>query len=247
MRSLIIVIVVCSLAFSALSCSVGCAQEAPLSKAKLRARVEAEVAEFTRKIPVDPRLHEQLGGVVAAVLHLSGRVAVGAAAVALPVDWLVHSEIVWPLTDAGLIPSCVPGVKPVPSSSDSVVVVLRYGINDNPKNEVPSGRDDLLRSLDAMKLSGPIFARKEAGAEPRVLYVRDFSSQSKDTTATVVIRCKVREQQTNRIRELVASEEWRFQPADNKQQRCWKQIDTQHHLCPSDEKREQSTPGKAGG
>jgi hypothetical protein len=172
---------------------------------------------------------------------------VGAAAVALPVDWLVHSEIVWPLTDAGLIPSYVSGVKPVPSSSDGIVVVLRYGIDDNPKNEVPSGRDDLVRNLDAIKLSGPIFGRQEADAELRVLYVRDFSSKSKDTTATVVIRCRVREQQTSRIRELVASEQWRFQPTDNKQQRCWKRIDTQHHFCSDDEKPEQSTPGKEGG
>jgi hypothetical protein len=165
-------------------------------------------------------------------------------AMALPVDWLVHSEILWPLSDTGLVPSHLLGATPVPSSSDSVVVVLRYGVDDNPKNHMYGDQDAIRRSLDANKLPGPIFVRKEADAEPRVLYVRDFSSQSKDTTATVVIRCRVREEQTSRVRELVALEDWLFQPTADKQQRCWKRIDVQHHFCPGDEGRESA--GRTG-
>lgn len=245
MRSLIAVIAFCSLEFSAWSCSDGCAQDALLRRTKLNARVEAEVSEFARNTPVDPHLQERIGGFAAVFRNLPGRFAWNLIALRFPVDWLVHSEIVWPLTDAGLVSSHVPGAELVPSSSDSIVVVLRYGIDDNPKKEIAGEQDSIHRTLDEMKLSGPMFARKGSDLESRVLYVRDFSSESKDTTATIVIRCRLRQQQTGRISELVALEEWLFQPTDDKQQRCWKRIDTQHHLCPGDDEREQS-PDKNG-
>ena len=244
MRNLLTVIVALSLILSVWLCSAGHAQPAPLSKAELRARVEAEFTQSMQNTPADPRLQEQLGGLAAAVFRVGRQITVGALAQALPVDWLVHFEVVWPLTDAGLVPSYVSGVKPVPSSFDSVVVLLRYGIDDNPKNDMSS--DDLVRDLDAIRLSGPLFERKKGDAnEPSVLYVRDFSSKLRDTTATVVIRCKVREQQTGRIYELAASEEWQFRPTADKQQRCWKRIDTRHFLFPEDENRDRSADGKA--
>ena len=246
MRRLVATVVVLSWSVLFCLCSVGGAQDAHLSMARLRARVEAEVEEFTREAPVDPRLQERFGTLGARALHLSARVGAGAAAQALPVDWLVHSEIVWPLTDAGLVPSYMTGIEPAASSSDCVVVVLRYSADDNPKNELSCEQDDLRDNLDAMKLSGPIFGRNGflvAGVDPGVLFVRDFSSQSKDTTATVTIRCRVREQKTGRFLELVASEEWQFQPTDNRQQRCWKRVDAQHDFCPGDEQPEPPISG----
>jgi hypothetical protein len=212
--------------------SVGRAQDAALDKSQLRARVESEVEDFTRNIPVDPRLQEQFGILGATYIHLSGRVAIALTAQMFPVDWFLHSEIVWPLTDAGFIPKGIPGVKHAPSSFDCVVIILRYGRDDIPKSEVPDVQSKIDRWLDTYKISGPIFGRKKSDADPRVLYVRDITGASNETTASVIVRCRVHEEGTSRIRELVAYEEWRFKPIDNKHQRCWNRINMHHYLYP---------------
>lgn len=224
----------CAIPASFLVCLVcwspfGRGQDASDSSTQLSARAGAQARELTKTVGLDPRSVSVLGKGFATFLQTGAREVYIISAMAFPIDWLLHTEVVWPLVDQGLVPSYVSDVVAVSSPYDTVFVVLTYGKNDRPAGD-GSEEERLVadRWFDANRLSGPLFENPSPASSARILILREYSSQADQTTASVVVRAAVRGERLGQVRELVVLEDWRLQTTSDRRETCWKRTRARH-------------------
>ena len=226
----------CAIPTSFLDClvcwsPVGGAQDSPDTRAQLSARAGAQARELTKAVALTPHSESVFGKGFGSLLRIGAREVYITSAMAFPIDWLLHTEVVWPLVDRGLVPSYVSDVVAVSSPYDTVFVVLKYGKNDRPAGD-GSEEERLVadRWFDANRLSGPLFENPSPASAVRILILREYSPQADQTTASIVVRSAVRGEPLGQVRELVVLEDWRLQATSDRREICWKRTRARHFL-----------------
>ena len=173
----------------------------------------------------EQKTQEQVGQLPGAWMAMGGRAVYAGKALQYPPEWFVATDIERPLIRRGLVPSYVDGLEPISDDGNVLVIAIHYASDANQKDTVLAEPESLLQQ----PLTHSPFVSPTLDHRTCVWYVRNTSTASK-STATVHLRCRVRQKATGIVFDLIATEEYVYSPTPELGKKCWQRGKTAHML-----------------
>lgn len=215
------------------------------TRSDLRERVAIELNDQKAEWSTgEQKLRRQLGQFLGTWAAMNGRIFYSTLAIEYPEEWFAATQIERPLLKRKLLPVDVHDLETVSAPVNSLTIMITYPAAEHLAKEDFKAR----RLLLEQPITKSFFGDPEPDFRCDVWYMRSSSMDSTVPRATACIRCRVRQEQTGRLFDLVATEAYVYVPTAEAGKACWQLGDARHVCFPISGKEKLSAhPGKHEG